>query len=149
MGCAGSPLLCGLLSRCGEQSYSPAAVCRLLIVGAPLVAEHKVQDAQASAAATQRVQSTGSAAVAHGLGYSMARGIFPDQRSNLLLLLWQVNSLPWSHQGSPQREPCDNDARTPGPSTCKKASLDTSFTKIQSKRITDLSVKCKTIKPTE
>ena len=28
--------------------------------------------------------------------------IFPTQRSNLLLLNWQVNSLPLSHRGSPQ-----------------------------------------------
>ena len=36
----------------------------------------------------------------YGLSCSMARGIFPDQGSNLCLLPWQVDSLPLSHQGS-------------------------------------------------
>ena len=33
---------------------------------------------------------------------TQACGIFPDQGSNPCLLLWQVDSLPLSHQGSPQ-----------------------------------------------
>ena len=37
----------------------------------------------------------------HELSCSEAHGIFPDQRSNLYLLHWQVDSLPLSHQGSP------------------------------------------------
>ena len=45
--------------------------------------------------------STGSVAVAQKLSCSMARGISPDQGSNPHLLHWQVNSLPLSHQGSP------------------------------------------------
>ena len=56
---------------------------------------------QASAAAAPRLQSTGSAVVAHGLSCSAARGIFPDQGLNPCLLHWQVDSLPLSHQGSP------------------------------------------------
>ena len=39
--------------------------------------------------------------VARGLSWSMACGIFPDQGLNLCLLLWQADSLPLSHQGSP------------------------------------------------
>ena len=45
--------------------------------------------------------STGSVVVAHGLCYSRARGIFPDQGSSLCLLHRQVDSLALSHQGSP------------------------------------------------
>ena len=37
----------------------------------------------------------------HGLSSSAACGIFPDQRSNLCLVHRQVDSLPLSHQGSP------------------------------------------------
>ena len=40
--------------------------------------------------------------MAHGLRGSMACGIFPDQGRNLCLLPWQVDSLPLSHQGSPE-----------------------------------------------
>ena len=40
--------------------------------------------------------------VVKGLGCSTACGIFLDQGSNLCLLHWQENSLPRSHQGSPQ-----------------------------------------------
>ena len=40
----------------------------------------------------------GSIVVAHGLSGSTPRGIFPDQGSNLGLLLWQADSLPLSHQ---------------------------------------------------
>ena len=47
------------------------------------------------------LQSTGSIAVVHGLNCSIAYGIFLDQGSNLCLLLWQVDSLPLSHHGSP------------------------------------------------
>ena len=35
----------------------------------------------------------------HGLSCSVACGIFVDQRLNLCLLDWQVDSLPLSHQG--------------------------------------------------
>ena len=43
----------------------------------------------------------GSAAVAHGVCCSTARGIFLDQGSNPCLLHWQVDSSPLSHHGSP------------------------------------------------
>ena len=36
----------------------------------------------------------GSIAVAHGLSYSMACGIFPDLRGQTHLLHWQVDSSP-------------------------------------------------------
>ena len=40
------------------------------------------------------LQSTGSRGVAHGLSCSSAGGIFPDQRSDLHPLHWQVDSYP-------------------------------------------------------
>ena len=46
--------------------------------------------------------SIGSAVVAHRLSRPMACGIFLDQGSNPCLLHWQVDSLPLSHQGSPE-----------------------------------------------
>ena len=39
--------------------------------------------------------------MAHGLGCSVACGIFPDQSSNLCPLHWQADSQPLRHQGSP------------------------------------------------
>ena len=38
----------------------------------------------------------------HRLSCSVARGIYPDQGLNLHLLHWREDSLPLSHQGSPQ-----------------------------------------------
>ena len=43
-----------------------------------------------------------SVIVAYRLSSSSACGIFPDQGSNLCVLHWQADSLPWSHQGSPR-----------------------------------------------
>ena len=40
--------------------------------------------------------------MAHSLRCSVACGIFPDQGSNPWVLHWQADSLPLSHQGSPQ-----------------------------------------------
>ena len=45
--------------------------------------------------------SAGSVVVAHGLSCSEAYGIFPDQGSNPCPRLWQVESYPLCHQGSP------------------------------------------------
>ena len=42
----------------------------------------------------------GSVIVVHGLGCSVACGIFLDQGSNLCPLHWQVDSYPVYHQGS-------------------------------------------------
>ena len=43
----------------------------------------------------------GSVIVTHGLSYSVACGIFPDQGSNPCPLHWQADSQPLRHQGSP------------------------------------------------
>ena len=55
------------------------------------------------------LRSTGSrraasAIVAHGRSRSTARGILPDQGSNLCPLHWQADSQPLRHQGSPPRQ---------------------------------------------
>ena len=66
--------------------YSVVAVCGLLTA------------VQASVVMVPGLQSTGLIAVAHGLSYAVACGIF--QRSNPCLLHRQVDSLLLSHQGS-------------------------------------------------
>ena len=48
-----------------------------------------------------QAQSTGSVIVAPELHCSMACVVFPDQGSNLCLLHWLMDSLPLSHQESP------------------------------------------------
>ena len=73
---AESSLLRGLFSAAAIGGYSLGTVLGLLNVVASLV-------------------------VAHGLGCSMACGIFPDQGSKPRLLLWQANSLPLRIPGKP------------------------------------------------
>ena len=58
----------------------------------------------AAVVAIPRLQSTGSTVVAYELGCSVARGIFLVQGSNLCFLHWQADSLPLSHQGSPEMQ---------------------------------------------
>ena len=53
--------------------------------------EHRIQCPQAPAVATRG--RTGSAVMAHGLGYFEACGILPDQGSILCLLPWPVDSI--------------------------------------------------------
>ena len=48
------------------------------------------------------LQSTGSVVVGYWLSCSTARGIFPDQGSNPCLLHCKADTLPRSHQRSPQ-----------------------------------------------
>ena len=103
--------LCGYsgFSLVVEVGASLAAVFGLLLIAvAYLVAEHSLEGAWVSVLVTRgsvfaapRPQSTGSVAVAHGLGCSAACGIFLGQGSNPCLLHWQVDSLPPSHQRSP------------------------------------------------
>ena len=45
---------------------------------------------------------SGSVVVVHRLGCSMACGLFLDRGLNPCLLHWQADSLPLSHQGSPE-----------------------------------------------
>ena len=46
-------------------------------------------------------KAPGPIVVTHGLSWSTACGIFPDQGWNLCLLYWQADFLPQCHQGSP------------------------------------------------
>ena len=69
---------CGVFSCCGSRSTSSRCV--------------------GSVAVAPGLQSTGSIVVAHGLSYSAAHGIFPDQGSNPNS---QVDSLPLIHQEGP------------------------------------------------
>ena len=52
--------------------------------------------------AALRLHSVGPAVVKPGLSCPAAYGIFLDQGVNLCLLHWQADSLPLSHQGSPE-----------------------------------------------
>ena len=80
-GCAGSSLLSGLFSSCGERGllsrFSDFSCCR-----------------------SWALHARASAAVVHRLSCLPACGIFQDQGSKPCLLHWQVDSLPLSHQGS-------------------------------------------------
>ena len=85
-----------------------AAVRRLLVAVASLVAEHGLQGCGLqqlwhldSVVVACRLQSSGSVIVVHGLSCSATYGIFPDQGSNPCPLHWQVDSQPLCHQGSP------------------------------------------------
>ena len=64
-------------SSCGEWGLVLVAVCGLLLVVVSLVAEHRLQ-----ACRLQRLQHTGSVAVAFRLSGSLACGIFLEQGSN-------------------------------------------------------------------
>ena len=90
-----------VLGLCCCRDISLVAVGRLFIVVASLVAPHGLRGVKASVVAALRLWSTASVVVVHGLSCSAACGIFLDQRSNLCLLHWQVDSLPLSHLGSP------------------------------------------------
>ena len=88
-----------------SRGHSLVAVCRLLLalVG-PQALGHKGFSSRSTWA-----QFCGSGVLEHslsscgnGLSCSAACGILPDQGSNLCLLLWQADSLPLDHQGSPR-----------------------------------------------
>ena len=49
-----------------------------------------------------RLKGTGSVVVVRGLSCSVAGAIFPDQGSNPYLPRQQADSLPLSHEGSPE-----------------------------------------------
>ena len=93
--CAGSLLLCGLVSSCGKQGLLSSSGVRVSHSDGFSVAEHMHQSARASVVAWV----CGSQALENRLNScdaqarcSMEYGIFPIEGSNLCLL---------SHQGSP------------------------------------------------
>ena len=105
-GCAGSFLLCGLfssfskkriLSSCSAQAshWDGFSHCRAQSLGG-----------MGSVVVAARLYSTDSVVIVLRLRCSVSCGIFPDQGLNPCLLLWQVNSLLLSHQGSPKRHIC-------------------------------------------
>ena len=71
---------------------SLVAVCRLLIVVASLVVEHRLECAWASEVVVQGLQSADSVAVTHGLSCSVAYGIFWDQGFNPCFLHCKADS---------------------------------------------------------
>ena len=68
-------------SSCGELGLLFVMMLSFLIVVASLIAEHRFW-----VCGLQYLQHTGSAVVAHGLSWSVACGIFPDQGLNPCLL---------------------------------------------------------------
>ena len=98
-GCTGSSLMCGLCccivvsgghSSCGVK----ASHCSDFCCGAQALGH------MGSVVMAPGLQS--SIIVVHGRSCPEACGILLDQRSNLCLLLWQVDSLPLSQQRNPQ-----------------------------------------------
>ena len=79
-----------------EQGLLFTVVCRLPLVAASPLVEHRVQ-----VHGFQYLQLEGSVVVATGLGCSTAYGIFPDQGLNLCPLHWQTHSYPLCHLESP------------------------------------------------
>ena len=83
---------------CGARAShcSGFSCCRAWALGewASVVVAHGLQYlwCMGSAVVARGLQSTGSVVVAHGLSWSAARGIFPDQGSNLCPLHWQADS---------------------------------------------------------
>ena len=107
-GCPASSLRGGLSLVADSGGDSLVGVQRLPVAAASPVAELRFWGAEAAAAAGcgphgrgSRLWNTGLMAVVQGLRCSVAHGISPDQGSNPGLLLWQADSLPLSHQGSP------------------------------------------------
>ena len=96
--CAGSSLLCRLLSSCGvwASHCSGFSWCGAQVLGRLgfSLATHGLRSGN-SLALERRLSSC-----AHGLSCSGACGIFSDQGSNPCLLYWQADSLPLSHEGS-------------------------------------------------
>ena len=103
-GCAGSSLLCGFSPSCSEQGLlSGCAVrashgCDFSCCGAQALGKRP------SVVVACGLQSTGSVVVANGLSCPESCGVFLDQGLNLCLLYWRADSLPLSHQGSPDQQ---------------------------------------------
>ena len=97
----------GLVARCGARASHH---CGFPCCGARPTASlcerawpRRVQPVS-SVLAASGVWSTGSVVVALELGCPVAHETFPDQGWNLRLLYWQMESLPLSHQGSPETD---------------------------------------------
>ena len=78
-----------------REGAAPLAVCGFLIALRLLL-----WNTGPRVRGLQELQHVGSV-VMHGVSFSTACGIFPDQGLNPCLLHWQADSLPLSHQRSP------------------------------------------------
>ena len=110
LGCAGSPLLCGLFSSCGEQGLLSVVACRLLIAVASLVLlqnmgfrarQPQLLRHVGSVFADRGLSSSGSVVVTHRLSCFAAHGIFLDQGLNPCLLHRQAISFTTEPPGKP------------------------------------------------
>ena len=103
-GCAGSLLLWGFFSGCGEQVCTLDAEHVLLIAVASLLlwSTGSRPCMRASIVAVPRLENTSSVFVVHGPSPSTACGILPDQGLYSPILHVQADSLPLSDQASPQ-----------------------------------------------
>ena len=92
-GCAGSSSPCGLFCSCGQRGLLSMQRCS--------VGSGRTGFSSCSTRAQQwLLPSSRAHVVVHGLGGSMACGIFPDQGLNPCFLPWQADCSPLSHQGS-------------------------------------------------
>ena len=110
LGCAGSSLLCGLFSSCGEQGLLFIVAHRLLIAVASLVLLQnmgfRARRPQflwhvSSVFADRGLSSSGSVVVTHRLSCCTAHGIFLDQGLNPCLLHRQAISFTAEPPGKP------------------------------------------------
>ena len=95
-GCTGFSPLCGLLSSCGAWGSHCGSFCSCRAQALGAWASVAVAQGLSRCSSRNRLNSCG-----HWLSCSTACGIFLDQRSNLCLLHWKMDSLPLSHEGSP------------------------------------------------
>ncbi|KAJ8782930.1 hypothetical protein J1605_009538 [Eschrichtius robustus] len=79
-------------SRTRARTRVPCTGRRILSLCATREALAWAPGGRAPAVVAHGLQSAGSAAVAHGLSRSAARGILPDQGSNPCPLHWQADS---------------------------------------------------------
>ena len=100
-GCAGSWLLRGVFSSCGDWGLLFSGSVQASRCSGVSCCRARALRAQVSVGVAPGLWSTGSVVVAHRLSCSEVCGVFPDQEWNPCLLHWQVDSLPLSHQGSP------------------------------------------------
>ena len=88
-GCVGSSFLCKGFPLAAASRGHSSSWCVGLSLSWPLLLQ------------STSSRRTGSVVVAHGPSCSAARGIVPDQGSNLCPLHWQADSQPLHQQGSP------------------------------------------------
>ena len=98
-GCAGSPLLFGFFSRCGERGPLSSCGAQSSHCSGFSCCRARALGMQASVAVTSGLQSLCSMVVAHRLCYSPVRGVFPNQTRTPVSRIGRGDSLPLSHQG--------------------------------------------------